>query len=100
MADARLAKSTEAEIKAGANKEYWINQYKKSNSEYEKNKALVGSHQGAKDWDEFKQRDQSRVGDVKSQNEGTIADYGKFTNYMTAKQGMDTWEKASAQYRN
>ena len=75
-------------------------QYDKTNSNYLQNKALVASYQGPKTWDEFTAIDQARTGTVKEQNAGTISDYNAFHKYLTAKQGVAHWEKATAQYLN
>ena len=100
MADARMATATKGEINGGVNKDYWMKQYQKNNSEYEQNKALMASYQGPKTWDEFEALDQSRTGNVKDRNTGTINDYNAYTKYATAKEGVSHWEKATAQYRN
>ena len=99
MADARMATATKGEIKGGVNKEYLVNMYKKNNSEYEQNKALMANYQGPKSWDEFTEIDQNRSGTGAQKNTDTIADYGKFTKYMTAQQGVKQWEDASPKYR-
>ena len=100
MADARMAKATKGEINGGVNRDYWINKYKENNKEYEQNKALVNSHQGTKNWDEFSQLDQSRTGNAAERNKQTIASHGAYTKYKTAEQGMKNWEEATKAYRN
>ncbi len=99
MADARMATATKGEKNGGVNREYWINQYKKNNSEYEQNKAIIS--QGPKTYDEFltKAKAGKSSDDAAWRNTKTIEAHGAFTKYMKAKQGVEHWEKATAKYR-
>ncbi len=99
MVDAKIA--TPGATAGGADKEWWLNQYKKNNSEYEQNKALMASHTGPKTWDELVANEKSRgtSGDAKSRNSQSIADYNSYTKYATAQQNAAHWEKATAKYR-
>ena len=87
---------------AGADAAYWEKTYRKNNSEYEQNKALMASHQGPKTYDDLKSNAQSRsgTGNGATRNTESIADYEAYTKYATAKQGVEAWEKASAKYRS
>ncbi len=100
MVDAKIA--TPGATAGGADKEWWLNKYKKNNSEYEQNKALMASHTGPKTWDELVANEKSRgtSGDAKSRNSQSIADYNSYTKYATAQQAVDHWEKSTAKYRN
>lgn len=86
---------------AGADAAYWEKTYRRNNSAYEQNKALMASHQGPKTYDDLKSNAQSRsgTGNGATRNTESIADYEAYTRYATAKQGVEEWEKASAKYR-
>lgn len=83
---------------SGQDADYWEETYRKNYNDYLANKAIVDNHQGPGSWDEFNLRDQSHIGTTADRNQATIEDYGDFTDYMTAKQGMDHWEKYSSKW--
>jgi hypothetical protein len=83
----------------GQDEAYWINQYQKNNAEFQGSKEYLDSYVGPKTWDEFTQIDQNRSGNTAQKNQGTIADYGKLTEYMTKKNNYDQWMDNTQQWR-